>query len=174
MTLSREATEAAYRKHRELHEARRWSALADLFAEDGVYSEPFFGRIEGREAIREFLVRSMAGLDAWTFPIESITLGEGRVVTHWWNRLPGQRRDGGWFQFRGISTITYDDHGLIADQLDFYDRLQVLQVIAEGRSRVVERAVAGLVRLGRPLVEGTHRVIASTERVRAARGSRGA
>jgi limonene-1,2-epoxide hydrolase len=162
MTLSREATEAAYRRHRELHEARRWSEIADLFAEDGVYAEPFFGRIEGREAVREFLVKSMKGLDAWTFPIESITIGEGRVVTHWWNRLPGQRRDGGWFQFRGISTITYDDDAKIVDQLDFYDRLDALQVIAEGRSRVVEQAVAGLVRLGRPLIAGTHWLVART------------
>jgi limonene-1,2-epoxide hydrolase len=162
MTLSREATEAAYRRHRELHEARRWSELADLFAVDGVYSEPFFGRIEGREAVREFLVGSMKGLDAWTFPIESITIGEGRVVTHWWNRLPGQRQGGGWFQFRGISTITYDDDAEIVDQLDFYDRLDALQVIAEGRSRVVEHAVAGLVRLGRPLIAGTHWVVART------------
>lgn len=162
MTLSREATEAAYRRHRELHEGRRWSEIADLFAEDGVYSEPFFGRIEGREAVREFLVRSMNGLDAWTFPIESITIDEGRVVTHWWNRLPGQRRDGGWFQFRGISTITYDDDAEIVDQLDFYDRLDALQVIAEGRSRMVEHAVAGLVRLGRPVIAGTHWLVART------------
>jgi hypothetical protein len=35
-------------------------------------------------------------------------------------------------------------------------------VIAEGRSRVVEHAVAGLVRLGRPLVAGTHWVVART------------
>jgi limonene-1,2-epoxide hydrolase len=162
MTLSREATEAAYRRHRELHEARQWAAIADLFAEDGVYSEPFFGRIAGREPIREFLVGSMKGLEEWTFPIESITLGEGRVVTHWWNRLPGRRRDGGHFEFRGISTIRYDDHGRIADQLDFYDRMQALQVIAEARSSVVERTVAGLVRLGRPVIAGTHWLVART------------
>jgi limonene-1,2-epoxide hydrolase len=166
MTLSREATEVAYRKHRELHEAHQWADIAELFAADGVYAEPFFGRIEGREAIRAFLVKSMAGLEEWTFPLESITTGEGRVVTHWWNRLPGRRRGGGHFEFRGISTITYDDDGCIAHQLDFYDRFQALHVIAEARSGVVERAVAGLVQLGRPLMMGTHWLIANTERLR--------
>lgn len=162
MTLSREATEAAYRQHRALHEARRWSDIADLFAEGGVYSEPFFGRIEGRDAIRKFLVKSMTGLEEWTFPFESITIDEGRVVTHWWNRLPGQRRGGGYFEFRGISTLTYDDHGRIEHQLDFYDRIQALHVIAEARSSVVERAVMGMVQLVRPVMMGTHWLIANT------------
>jgi limonene-1,2-epoxide hydrolase len=162
MTLSREATEAAYLQHRELHEARRWPEIADLFAPDGVYSEPFFGRIEGRDAIRELLVKSMTGLEEWTFPFESITIDAGRVVTHWWNRLPGRRRGGGHFEFRGISTLTYDDDGSIVHQLDFYDRLQCLQVIAEARSGVVERAVAGLVRLARPVIMGTHWLVAHT------------
>jgi limonene-1,2-epoxide hydrolase len=162
MTLTREATEVAYGKHRALHEARQWAALADLFAHDGVYAEPFFGAIAGREPIRAFLVQSMAGLEEWTFPLESITIDAGRVVTHWWNRLPGRRRDGRYFEFRGISTITYDDHGNIADQLDVYDRFQALHVIAQARSRVVEHAVSGILRVGRPLVNGTHWLIANT------------
>lgn len=167
MTLTRDATEAAYLEHRALHEARQWAAIAELFAEDGVYSEPFFGAIAGREAIRAFLVKSMAGLEEWTFPLESITIDAGRVVTHWWNRLPGRRRDGGYFEFRGISTITYDAQGRIADQLDFYDRFQALHVIAEARSSVVERAVAGVLKVGRPLMMGTHWLIANTsERLR--------
>jgi limonene-1,2-epoxide hydrolase len=160
----------AARPHRatvELHEARQWAAIAELFTPDGVYSEPFFGRIEGRKAIREFLVKSMAGLEAWTFPFDSITIDEGRVVTHWWNRLPGRRRGGGYFEFRGISTLTYDAHGSIVHQLDFYDRIQALHVIAEARSRVVERAVAGVVQLVRPVMMGTHWLIANTsERLR--------
>lgn len=162
MTLSRAATEAAYLEHRRLHEAREWPAIADLFAPDASYAEPFFGRIEGREEIRAFLVKSMSGLEEWTFPLQWVAIDEGRVVTHWFNRLPGQRRSGGYFEFPGISTITYDDEGRIADQLDFYDRIQALQVIAEARSTVVERSLAGLVQIGRPLVMGTHWLIANT------------
>lgn len=162
MTLSREDTQAAFSKHRALHEARKWEGLADLFAEDGSYSEPYFGEIRGREAIRAFLVKSMSGLEAWTFPIEWTVVDEGRVVSHWWNRLPGKRLDGGYFEFPGISTITYDDEGRIVRQLDFYDRVKVLQVVAEARSKVIERAVAGVVRLGRPVVMGTHWLVAKT------------
>ncbi len=39
-----------------------WSALADFFTEDAVYIDPGWGRIEGRESIRTFFERSMAGL----------------------------------------------------------------------------------------------------------------
>lgn len=162
MPLSREATHAAYLEHRTLHEARQWASLADLFTEDASYSEPFFGEIHGREAIRAFFVKSMGGLEAWTFPIEWTVVDEGRVVSHWFNRLPKRRRDGGYFEFPGISTITYDDHGKIVRQLDFYDRLRVLQVIAEARSKVVERTVAGLLQIGRPLVMGTHWLVAKS------------
>ncbi|MCX4240942.1 nuclear transport factor 2 family protein [Paraliomyxa miuraensis] len=162
MTLSREDTRAAYDRHRKLHEAGHWGAIADLFAEDGRYSEPYFGELVGREAIRAFLVKSMAGLEAWTFPIEWTVVDEGRVVSHWQNRLPGTRRGGGHFEFPGISTITYDDHGMIARQVDFYDRMKVLQVVAEARSRVVEHAVAGIGRIGRSVVMGTHWLVAKT------------
>ncbi len=151
MTLSRPDTETAYARHRALHDARAWTDLADLFAEDGVYAEPFFGEIRGREPIRGFLRQSMAGLDAWEFPLQWTVIGEGRVVTQWHNRLPSRRRDGSPFEFRGISNIAYDDDGMITRQDDTYDRVEALRVIAEARSPVLERLNTTLVRAGSPL-----------------------
>jgi|GEM_PF-1152130 len=158
MTLSREDTAAAYARHQALHEARRWTDLADLFREDGIYEEPFFGRIEGREAIREFLRVSMRGLDAWVFPIEWKLIGEGRVVTQWFNRLPKTRRDGSPFQFPGISNIAYDDDGLITSQQDIYDRIEAVRVLSEAKSGLLERVGGALERVGGPVVDYAKRL----------------
>lgn len=139
MTLSRQDTAAAHARHRAKHDARAWTDLADLFVERGTYHEPFFGEIQGREAIREFLRRSMDGLDDWEFPLQWTVVDEGRVVTQWFNRLPNRRRDGSPFQFTGISTFTYDDEGMILSQEDMYDRAEAVRVLAEARSPVLER-----------------------------------
>ena len=39
-----------------------WDSLADFFTDDAVFIDPAWGRIEGREGIREFFVKSMEGL----------------------------------------------------------------------------------------------------------------
>lgn len=158
--LSRADTAAAFGRHRAIHERGAWGELADLFAVDGTYRDPFFGHIEGREAIRAFLVRSMTGLEEWTFPIHWTNVDEGRVISHWHNRLPGRRRDGSPFEFPGLSVITFRDDGTIHDQTDVYDRGQALQVIAEGRSRAVELTSDGLRRTARPLVAAIHWLVA--------------
>lgn len=160
MTLSRADTEQAYRRHRAVHEARAWPELADLFAADATYEDPFFSQISGREAIRAFLVKSMTGLEQWSFPICWTVIDEGRVVTHWHNRLPGRRRNGQHFEFPGISTITYGADGLIANQTDLYDRVRALRVIAEAQSRAVEWTVSGVRTASRPLIMGVHWLVA--------------
>lgn len=158
VTLSREDTAAAYARHRTLHEARRWTDLADLFAEDGRYWEPFFGELNGREAVRDFLRESMAGLEEWVFPITWTAIDEGRVVTQWFNRLPNPRRDGTPFQFRGISNIAYDDDGMIVSQEDSYDRIEALRVLAEARSPLLERFNGMVLRTASPMFALAKRV----------------
>jgi len=164
MTLSLERTRAAYDRHRAIHEAAcrqeaPWSRLADLFADDATYQDPFFGRIVGRDAIRDFLERSMTGLEDWTFPILWVTVDEGRAVAHWLNRLPGRRRDGSYFEFPGMSAIAFDDEARIASQMDLYDRVGALRVIGEAKVPGLERVVGGVARLGGPLVETVHGLV---------------
>ena len=159
VTLSREDTEAAYARHHEVHQSRDWAKIADLFAPNGVYREPFFGEQRGPEAIRAFLVDSMDGLDDWTFPVRWTLIGEGRVVYEWVNRLPGTRRDGSYFEFRGISNLLYDDEGRLVLQDDTYDRIEAARVITEGRSRVVERLTGVLFpKGGNPLLNVARRL----------------
>ncbi len=158
MTLSREETAAAYARHRALHEARRWADLADLFHAEGYYWEPFFGRIDGREEIRDFLRSSMSGLEDWVFPLQWVVIDENRVVTQWFNRLPKLRRDGTHFQFRGISNIAYDDEGMIVSQEDSYDRVEAVRVLTEAKSPLLERVNGAVIRMGNPVVEFAKRI----------------
>jgi limonene-1,2-epoxide hydrolase len=162
--LSRERTRAAFERHRAIHEAAcrrqaRWSELAELFADDASYEDPFFGRIAGREAIRDFLERSMSGLEDWTFPIQWVVLDEGRVVTHWLNRLPGRRRDGSHFEFPGMSAIAFDDDERIVSQRDLYDRVTALRVISEAKVPGLERVVGGAAGLSGAFVDVVHRLV---------------
>ena len=71
-----------------------WSALASYFTENAVYIDSAWGRFEGLPAIKQFMVDSMMGLDDWRFP-EEWTMADGdRVVSMWWNQLPGTEQMG--------------------------------------------------------------------------------
>lgn len=167
MALSVDRTRTAYQRHRAIHEAAcrqeaSWARLADLFADDATYQDPFFGRIEGRDAIRAFLERSMSGLEDWTFPILWVAVDEGRVVTHWLNRLPGRRRDGTFFEFPGMSAIAFDDEGRIVSQMDLYDRVTALRVISEAKVPGLARMTDGAARLSAPFVDAVHALVGQT------------
>lgn len=141
-----------------MHEARRWTDLADLFHPQAHYWEPFFGHIEGREEIRDFLGSSMSGLEDWVFPIQWVVIDDNRAVTQWFNRLPKRRRDGTHFEFKGISNIAYDDDGLIVSQEDMYDRVGALRVLTEAKSPLLERLGGTVTRVGSPVVDFAKRL----------------
>ena len=63
--------------------------------EDAVYIDPAWGRIEGREKIREFFVKSMAGLTGhgWSTP-ENWTMVEGHALVSQWDQILGHKPDG--------------------------------------------------------------------------------
>mgnify|MGYP001819735059 CR=1 FL=1 len=108
-----------------------WSALAEHFTADAVYIDPAWGRIEGRDAILEFMDASMAGLDDWEFP-EQWTMIEGdRVVSSWWNRLPGSRDDGTPYQALGISVMRYAGWGRFDYSHDLLNMAEVHELIAD-------------------------------------------
>jgi ketosteroid isomerase-like protein len=69
---------------------RPWSALADFFTQDAVYIDPAWGRVEGREQIREFFEKSMAGLTGhgWSTP-ENWTMVEGQRLISQWDQILG-------------------------------------------------------------------------------------
>ncbi len=108
-----------------------WSALMDHFTDDAVLIDPAWGRVEGRAALLRFFDESMAGLDDWSFP-EGWTLVEGnRVVSFWWNRLPGERSDGSPYQAPGVSILRYAGDGRFDHELDLLNLAELGELIGE-------------------------------------------
>ena len=95
--------------------------MADYFTEDAVYIDPAWGRQEGRETIRDFFERSMAGLTGygWSSP-ERWTMVDGPRLISQWDQVLGEKEDGGQWIVPGLSIAlvasiaTNRLHGLFA------------------------------------------------------------
>jgi ketosteroid isomerase-like protein len=108
-----------------------WDALAGFFTDDATFIDPAWGRIEGIEAIRTFLVESMVGLEDWTFPHEWSMVDGDRLVARWQNRLPGRRPDGSCFEAPGYSTMIYAGGGRFSFEEDLLNMVHVGEIIRE-------------------------------------------
>lgn len=108
-----------------------WAELADHFTEDGWFSDPAWGRVEGRPAIRRFMEESMTGLEGWTFPRLWTSVEGDRLVSVWMNRLPGARADGSFYEATGVSIMTYAGDGLWASEEDVLNMAHVMELIRE-------------------------------------------
>jgi ketosteroid isomerase-like protein len=130
-----EEARAAYRKYVALREQvhrgeANWSVLADeCFTDDAVFVDPAWGREEGREAITRFLDASMAGLDGWEFPEEWTLVDGDRVMSFWWNRVPGTTPDGRPLQVPGVSILRYAGDGRFDYELDVLNMVEVFEVM---------------------------------------------
>ena len=107
-----------------------WSQLADFFTEDAVYIDPAWGRIEGRENIREFFEKSMAGLTGygWSTPENWIMVDGPRVVSQW-DQVLGERPDGGRWFVAGLSILYYAGDGLFCYSHDMLNMAHVFEVM---------------------------------------------
>lgn len=108
-----------------------WEALAEHFSEDAWFSDPAWGRVEGRAAIAKFMAESMAGLEGWTFPRLWTGVDGERLVSVWANRLPGRRPDGSYFEATGVSIMTYHGEGRWASEEDILNMAHVIELIRE-------------------------------------------
>ena len=100
---------------REEAEAGRqpWHTLADYFTEDAVQIDPVWGRIEGRENIRAYCVKSMAGLTGYGWwSRENWTMYDGPRVVSQWDQILGTRDDGTHWMVAGLSILYYAGEGL--------------------------------------------------------------
>lgn len=105
-----------------------WEWIADVFyAERCEYVCEYAGTMRVRARSREEIRATHYGRDmkvgweGWSFPIERYTTHGNRIITHWWNRGPGRRADGSFYQTPGVSFITVGDDGLFTNQLDLFD-----------------------------------------------------
>ncbi len=109
---------------------RRWSDLADFFTEDAAYIDPAWGRIEGREAIRQFFEDSMAGLTGhgWSTP-ENWVMAQGPRVIGQWDQVLGRKEDGtDWF-VAGLSILYYAGDGLFCYSHDMLNMTHIGQTM---------------------------------------------
>jgi len=116
-----------------------WSALADFFTEDAAYIDPAWGRIEGREGIRDFFERSMAGLTGfgWSTP-ENWTMADGSRVLSQWDQVMGEREDGTSWSVAGLSILYYAGDGLFCYSHDMLNMTHVNQMLREMQWRPAE------------------------------------
>jgi ketosteroid isomerase-like protein len=132
--IAREATETYERfvaRRDEIDAGRAtWSSLADFFTEDAVYIDPAWGRIEGREPIREFFEKSMAGLTGygWSTP-ENWTMAEGHRLVSQWDQILGHKEDGTPWLVPGLSILYYAGDGLFCYSHDMLNMTHVGQTM---------------------------------------------
>ena len=95
-----------------------------------MYIDPAWGRIEGREAIREFFVKSMAGLTGhgWSTP-ENWTMAEGHRLVSQWDQILGRKPDGTAWRVPGLSILYYAGDGLFCYSHDMLNMTHIGQTM---------------------------------------------
>jgi len=133
----RDEVQAAVDRYHELRrrideslEPNAFAALADLYTEDAVYVDAAWGRIEGKEAIADWLADSMVGLGDWRFPIEFTAIEGDDVVVKWTQIIPGTRPDGSPCTQSAYSRLRYAGDGKFCYEEDTYNMVHVLEDIA--------------------------------------------
>jgi hypothetical protein len=122
----------------EAAQRNEWAWIADAFyAENCQYLCEYGGTMrvfaKNRDEIRatHYGRDMMVGWEGWSFPIERYATLGNRIITHWWNRGPGRRPDGGYYQTPGVSFITVGDDGLFTEQLDLFDLAHQMRLCDE-------------------------------------------
>ena len=108
-----------------------WSTIGQWFTEDAVFIDPAWGRVQGRDVITRYLDHSMTGFEGWSFPEEWTMVDGDRLVTYWWNRLPGTRADGTPYQAPAFSLLHYAGDGLFDYELDLMNIAEVGALVVE-------------------------------------------
>ena len=104
-----------------------WLDLAAFFTDDAAYVDPAWGRIDGIDEIRRFLVESMSGLEDWRFPIRFAAVEGDEVVTVWDQVLPGDGGNGRQFRQTGVSLLHYAGDGRFDFEEDLLNMAHVLE-----------------------------------------------
>ncbi len=154
---TRAELEDAFAHHQELSQQAAasgdWRAWADQFTEDAVYIEHFFGRLEGREAIYEWIQTTMnewPGSEMTQFLVEWYIIDEERGWVVWkvWNHMadPG---DGSDLRTYNFSLLKYAGDGLWSYEEDIYNPNRFIEMLEDYEARKAALA-AGAERASSP------------------------
>ena len=119
---TRAELEAAFDKYLRLGAfERNWNAWADLFTEDAYYFECQYGTFRGREAIRAWITKTMAGVPDMYFPPPKwVVMDKDRVCFCIDNAYPDPKDPSASIAFPTFTCLQYRD-GLWASEEDYYD-----------------------------------------------------
>jgi len=103
-----------------------WTGLRPFYTEDADYHyDTGAVRTEAHgpdEIVNRVFVRDQLGWMNWTYPFESYAVNGEHAFTRWWNRGPGTRPDGSFYQVIGMSYIRFaPESALFAEQIDLFD-----------------------------------------------------
>ncbi|MEQ9465547.1 MAG: nuclear transport factor 2 family protein [Haliea sp.] len=135
----RAAADKLIRAHRQASIDNEWTFFVDeIYARDCVYTCEYAGVMKvvanGSDEIKAtHYGRDMqVGWEGWTFPYMGVYTGsDNSLVTHWMNRGPGQRPDGGYYETPGISFITLNAEARIVRQFDLFDLAHQMRLCDE-------------------------------------------
>jgi len=106
---------------------RPWSDLVEFFTDDAIFIDPAWGRIQGIDAIGQFLVESMTGIEDWTFPVDHLYVDGNDVIVKFRQILP----DGS--EQSGYSSLIYAGGGKFCYEEDVLNMTHVFEdMIASG------------------------------------------
>lgn len=136
---SRAELESAFDEHKQvvvgIGQSWDWSRFADQFTEDATYVEHSYGRFEGREQIRNWIVKTMNTFPGSEMPFypstwHSIDEDKGWVICEFQNRMrdPG---DGSIHQQPNLSVLKYAGDGLWSYEEDAYNPMNFVPMVRE-------------------------------------------
>ncbi|MFI1917250.1 nuclear transport factor 2 family protein [Nocardia sp. NPDC020380] len=111
-----------------------WSPFADLFTEDVEYIEHAYGIMQGREAVRRWIVNVMKPFPHMRFPHDWVAFDEpnSAIVLGIRNVLDHPTEPGVEYGFLNVSRIVYAGDGLFSSEEDVYNPARdAPRVIAE-------------------------------------------
>lgn len=106
---------------------RPWVDLVQFFTDDAVFIDPAWGRVEGLDQIREFLLDSMTGIEDWTFPVDGVFVHGDEIIVKYRQVLPDGR------QQSAYTTLIYAGGGKFSFEEDVLNMAHVYEdLVAAG------------------------------------------
>src|SRR4051812_6168642 len=100
--------------------------MATMFTDDAVFVDPAWGRVEGRDGIRDLFTTAMPGVD-FSFPIDFTAVAGDWLVVKWRQVIPRTRPDGTPFEQTAISLLLYGGNGRFRFEEDILDMAHAIE-----------------------------------------------
>lgn len=138
-SVARDGADRLIKYHAQAQQKNEWTFFVDeMYHRDCVYSCEYAGTMlvaaEGIDQIKQtHYGRDMLhGWEGWSFPYRGVYVDtDNKIITHWMNRGPGERPDGGYYETPGVSFIEFTADGKIIRQLDMFDLAHQMRLCDE-------------------------------------------